>query len=136
MRYRLEMDDPDETNTNATTETVPTILNLPIGIEATGERREFDSLGDVMVPADHYWGAQTQRSLQHFDIGHDLMPKEVYHAYGFVKQAAATVNTEAGRLPKWKADLIVQVCKDITAGSSTASFHFTCGKPAQGRIQT
>ena len=122
MRYRLEMADPDETNTNATTDTVPAILNLPIGIDATGERREFDSLGDVMVPADHYWGAQTQRSLQHFDIGHDLMPKEVYHAYGFVKQAAATVNTEAGRLPNWKGDLIVQVCKDITSGQLDSEF--------------
>ena len=52
-------------------------------------RRESDSLGEVEVPADHYWGAQTQRSLQHFDIGDDRMPNEVYHAYGYVKKAAA-----------------------------------------------
>ena len=59
-------------------------------------RREFDSLGKVEVPANHYWGAQTQRSLQHFNIGHDRMPKEVYHAYGYVKKAAAIVNTGGG----------------------------------------
>jgi fumarate hydratase class II len=100
----------------------PTVLNIPIGINATGERKEFDSLGDVMVPADHYWGAQTQRSLEHFDIGNDLMPKEVYHAYGYVKQAAASVNIKAGRLPKWKGDLIVQVCKEITSGKLDSEF--------------
>jgi AraC-like DNA-binding protein len=58
----------------------PKILDLPIGLDATGMRREFDSLGDVQVPANRYWGAQTQRSLQHFNIGNDRMPKEVYHA--------------------------------------------------------
>jgi len=73
----------------------PKILDLPIGLDATGMRREFDSLGQVEVPADRYWGAQTQRSLQHFNIGHDKMPKEVYHAYGYVKKAAAAVNTAA-----------------------------------------
>ena len=58
----------------------PKILDIPIGLDATGMRKEFDSLGDVEVPADRYWGAQTQRSLEHFNIGHDRMPKEVYHA--------------------------------------------------------
>jgi fumarate hydratase class II len=71
----------------------PSILDLPVGLDATGQRREFDSLGHVDVPADRYWGAQTQRSLQHFNIGQDRMPKEVYHAYGYVKKAAAMVNT-------------------------------------------
>lgn len=60
----------------------PKILDIPIGLKATGMRKEFDSLGTVMVPADRYWGAQTQRSLIHFDIGNDRMPKEVYRAYG------------------------------------------------------
>jgi len=82
-----------------TNEQAPRILDLPIGLDATGMRQEFDSLGTVEVPASHYWGAQTQRSLQHFNIGHDRMPKEVYHAYGYVKKAAAVVNTQAGRLP-------------------------------------
>ena len=71
----------------------PMVLDIAIGLAAAGMRREFDSLGEVEVPADRYWGAQTQRSLRHFNIGHDRMPKEVYHAYGYVKKAAAVVNT-------------------------------------------
>ena len=78
---------------------IPEILDLPIGLNATGVRREFDSLGEVEVPANRYWGAQTQRSLAYFSIGSDRMPKEVYHAYGHVKKAAALVNTRGGRLP-------------------------------------
>src|SRR5260370_9245642 len=81
-------------------EPAPRILDVPIGLDATGTRREFDSLGDVDVPANRYWGAQTQRSLEHFNIGNDRMPKEVYHAYGYVKKAAALVNTRPGRLPE------------------------------------
>lgn len=94
----------------------PEILKLPVGITATGMREEFDSLGKVQVPADRYWGAQTQRSLQHFNIGKDKMPIELYHAYGYVKKAAAMVNLKAGRLPEWKARLIMQVCDEIIAG--------------------
>ena len=75
----------------------------------TGKRKESDSLGQVEVPADHYWGAQTQRSLIHFSIGDNHMPKEVYHAYGYVKKAAAHVNTSPGRLPQWKADIVARV---------------------------
>jgi fumarate hydratase, class II len=77
----------------ATSDAAPKILDRPIGLDATGMRRGFDSLGDVEVPADRYWGAQTQRSLEHFNTGNDRMPKEVYHAYGHVKKAAALVNT-------------------------------------------
>jgi fumarate hydratase, class II len=64
-----------------------------MGLEVTGMRQEFDKLGKVDVPANRYWGAQTQRSLEHFNIGNDRMPREVYHAYGCVKRAAAIVNT-------------------------------------------
>ena len=74
----------------------PEILDLPIGLDATGTRAEFDSLGRVEVPAGRYWGAQTQRSLEHFSVGHDKMPAEVYHAYGYVKKAAALINTRLG----------------------------------------
>jgi fumarate hydratase, class II len=105
-----------------TNEEEPKILNLPIGLSATGMRKEFDSLGDVEVPANHYWGAQTQRSLQHFNIGHDRMPKEVYHAYGYVKKAAAIVNGQAGRLPAWKASLIERVCDEVTSGALDSEF--------------
>jgi fumarate hydratase class II len=103
-------------------EQAPRILDLPIGLDATGMRQEFDSLGTVEVPAGHYWGAQTQRSLQHFNIGHDRMPKEVYHAYGYVKKAAAVVNTQAGRLPAWKGRLIEQVCNEVISGELDAEF--------------
>src|ERR1700735_661383 len=98
------------TNTN---DEAPKILDLPIGLDATGMRREFDSLGDVEVPANRYWGAQTQRSLEHFNIGHDRMPKEVYHASGYVKRAAAVLTTAPGRLPAWKRQLIERVCDEV-----------------------
>jgi fumarate hydratase class II len=98
------------------------IVDVPIGLTATGTRREFDSLGDVQVPADQYWGAQTQRSLQHFNIGNDRMPAEVYHAYGYVKKAAARVNTQAGRLPEWKGQLIQRVSDEVISGALDAEF--------------
>ncbi len=90
--------------------------DVPIGLDAKGERREFDSMGDVAVAADRYWGAQTQRSLQHFSIGNDKMPKEVYHAYGYVKKACALVNAAEGRLVQWKADAIVRAADETIAG--------------------
>jgi fumarate hydratase, class II len=105
-----------------TSDEAPRILDLPIGLDATGMRREFDSLGEVEVPADRYWGAQTQRSLQHFNIGTDRMPKEVYHAYGYVKKAAAVVNTAAGRLPTWKGGLIARVSDEVTSGKLDSEF--------------
>jgi fumarate hydratase class II len=105
-----------------TNDAEPKVLDLPIGLDATGTRREFDSLGEVEVPANRYWGAQTQRSLQHFNIGHDKMPKEVYHAYGYVKKAAAIINTQAGRLPDWKGRLIQQVCDEVISGTLDAEF--------------
>src|SRR6516162_6855229 len=101
---------------------IPKILDVAIGLDATGMRREFDSLGPVEVPADHYWGAQTQRSLEHFNIGDDRMPIEVYHAYGYVKKAAAVVNTAAGRLPAWKGQLIERVCDEVVAGKLDSEF--------------
>ncbi len=91
--------------------------DAPLGIDASGERIEFDSMGKVAVPADRYWGAQTQRSLDHFDIGDDRMPKAVYHAYGYVKKACALVNAEAGRLPNWKRDAIVRAADETIAGA-------------------
>jgi fumarate hydratase, class II len=103
-------------------DTGPTVLDLPIGLSAKGTRQETDSMGGIDVPADRYWGAQTQRSLEHFDIGDDRMPKQVYHAYGHVKKAAAAVNARAGRLPRWKADLIDRVCDEVIAGALDEHF--------------
>ena len=100
----------------------PKVLDLPIGIDATGTRHETDSMGGIDVPADKYWGAQTQRSLQHFSIGNDKMPVEVYRAYGYVKKAAARVNGEAGRLPAWKSDLIQRVADEVIGGDLDEHF--------------
>ena len=105
-----------------TSDAVPKILGLPVGLDVTGMRQEFDSLGKVEVPADRYWGAQTQRSLEHFNIGHDRMPKQVYHAYGYVKKAAAVVNTRTGLLPAWKGQLIQQVCDEVISGALDEEF--------------
>src|SRR6185312_2471962 len=76
----------------------------------------------IDVPADRYWGAQTQRSLVHFSIGDDRMPKAVYHAYGHVKKAAAIVNGRAGRLPEWKSALIQKVADEVIAGELDEHF--------------
>jgi fumarate hydratase, class II len=100
----------------------PRVLDIPIGIGLTGTRKETDSLGEIEVPADHYWGAQTQRSLIHFSIGNDRMPKEVYHAYGYVKKAAAVVNAAEGMLPQWKADLIARVSDEVISGKLDSEF--------------
>ncbi|MFC0242604.1 class II fumarate hydratase [Rhodopseudomonas telluris] len=96
---------------------IPTLRDVPIGLVAEGRRHEFDSMGSVDVPADRYWGAQTQRSLQHFSIGGDRMPKAVYHAYGYVKKACALVNHAAGRLPAWKTDAIVRAADETISGA-------------------
>ena len=94
----------------------PELHETPIGIDATGMRRETDSMGEIEVPADRYWGAQTQRSLVHFSIGDDRMPKRVYHAYGYVKKAAALINAAAGRLAQWKADAIIHAADEAIKG--------------------
>jgi fumarate hydratase class II len=98
------------------------VLDVPIGTGETGSRVESDSMGDVAVPAEHYWGAQTQRSLLHFSIGDDRMPKAVYHAYGYVKKAAALVNEAAGRLPGWKAEAICAAADEAIAGKLDDEF--------------
>jgi len=85
----------------------------PIGTNQTGSRSESDSMGTIEVPAAHYWGAQTQRSLIHFSIGNDRMPKEVYHAYGFVKKAAAMVNENEGRLSAELAGAIITAADEV-----------------------
>ena len=88
----------------------------------TTTRVEHDSLGPVMVPADKLWGAQTQRSLEHFSIGDDLMPREMIAAYAIVKKAAALVNHKAGRLGETQKDLIVRVCDEILEGRHQDEF--------------
>ncbi|WP_027555461.1 class II fumarate hydratase [Bradyrhizobium sp. Cp5.3] len=79
-------------------------------------RKETDSLGEVGVPADKLWGAQTQRSLEHFSIGKDLMPREMIASYATLKKAAANANCAGGRLDGKLHKLIVHVCDEILAG--------------------
>jgi fumarate hydratase class II len=100
----------------------PILHDIQIGIDATGQRHETDAMGGIDVPADRYWGAQTQRSLMHFSIGDDRMPKRVYHAYGYVKKAAALVNAAAGRLPQWKANAIARAADEAIAGKLDEHF--------------
>jgi len=100
----------------------PKILDLPIGTGASGTRTESDSMGPIEVPAEHYWGAQTERSLLHFSIGYDRMPIAVNHAYGYVKKAAAIVNASYGLLPEWKMEVICKVSDEIIAGKLDKEF--------------
>ena len=79
-------------------------------------RKETDSLGEVSVPADKLWGAQTQRSLEHFSIGKDLIPREMITAYAILKKAAANANHAGKRLDDRHHDLIVKTCDEILAG--------------------
>ena len=110
-----------ETKTKSS-ESGPLVLDLPVGTGAVGRRIESDSIGEIDVPADHYWGAQTERSLIHFSIGGDQMPKELYRAYGYVKKAAALVNAAEGLLPQWKAELIARVADEVIAGKLDSEF--------------
>jgi fumarate hydratase class II len=83
---------------------------------------ESDSLGEVAVPADKLWGAQTQRSLEHFSIGRDLMPREMIVAYAILKKAAANANHAGGRLDAQAHGLIVKVCDEVLAGQHPDMF--------------
>jgi fumarate hydratase class II len=85
-------------------------------------RVETDSLGEVRVPANKLWGAQTQRSLEHFSIGTDLIPREMIDAYAILKKAAALANHAGGRLSEDKQALIVKVCDEILAGQQRDMF--------------
>jgi fumarate hydratase class II len=90
--------------------------------QETKTRSERDSMGAIDVPSDAYWGAQTQRSLKHFNIGYDVMPREMIRALGILKKAAAIVNFDLGKLPKEKMDLIVQAADEVIDGKLDAHF--------------
>jgi fumarate hydratase, class II len=85
-------------------------------------RVESDSMGKIEVPADHYWGAQTERSLLHFAIGHDIMPRSIIRATGILKKAAAEVNRDLGQLKPELADLIVRAADEVISGKLDAEF--------------
>lgn len=79
-------------------------------------RKERDSMGEMLVPADKYWAAQTQRSLQNFKIGNEIMPREITHAFGILKKAAAIANFHLGKLDEEKRITIEQACDEVIAG--------------------
>ena len=85
-------------------------------------RTESDSMGNIAVPANVYWGAQTERSLLHFHCGRDIMPPELIRAFGTLKKAAAIVNQELGKLPADKARLICAAADEVIAGTLDAHF--------------
>lgn len=95
-------------------------------------RLEKDTLGEIAIPADKYWGPQSQRSLENFLIGNEKMPIEVIHAYAIVKQAAAASNSELGILEPEKADLISQVCQEILSGQLDEHFPLSVWQTGSG----
>lgn len=97
-------------------------------------RIEKDTMGEVQVPQDVYWGAQTQRSIENFKIAQDInkMPKEIIKAFAYLKKAAALTNEELGVLPKEKADLIGQVCDEILSGKLDDQFPLVVWQTGSG----
>jgi fumarate hydratase, class II len=95
-------------------------------------RIEHDTMGEVRVPADKYWGAQTERSRNNFQIGGQLMPREVIRAFAILKKAAALTNVDCGVLPKEKADLIARVCDEILAGQLDDQFPLVVWQTGSG----
>ncbi|QHT69258.1 class II fumarate hydratase [Rhodocytophaga rosea] len=95
-------------------------------------RIEKDTMGEVKVPADKYWGAQTQRSKENFTIGGHLMPVEIIQAFAILKKAAARTNQELGVLPAEKADIIAQVCDEILAGKLDDQFPLVVWQTGSG----
>jgi len=97
-------------------------MSSTLEVPVTHVRKESDSMGQVEVPADKLWGAQTQRSLEHFSIGHDLMPREMISAFAVLKKAAANANHAGGRLDDHSYQLIVKACDEILAGEHQDMF--------------
>lgn len=96
-------------------------------------RTEHDTMGEVKVPAEKYWGAQTQRSVQNFPIGPSAsMPLDIIHAFGYLKKAAALTNNKLGVLSKEKADLICAVCDEIIAGKLDDQFPLVIWQTGSG----
>ena len=96
-------------------------------------RIEHDTMGEVQVPADRYWGAQTERSRNNFKIGPEAsMPKEIIEAFAFLKKAAAYTNADCGILSTEKRDLIAQVCDEILAGKLADQFPLVIWQTGSG----
>ena len=102
----------------------------------TTHRSEKDSMGAIDVPADRLWGAQTQRSLEHFRISTEKMPVELIHALALTKRAAAKVNNDLGLLSAEKAQVIFRLRMKCWQASIRTSFRWLSGKPAPVRKAT
>ncbi len=100
--------------------------------KSVSKRQETDSFGPIEVDADRYWGAQTQRSLAHFAIGGERFPREMIRALGVIKQAAATVNTDLGRLDARRRDLIVQAAREVVSGALDSHFPLVVWQTGSG----
>src|SRR3989339_606819 len=96
------------------------------------KRRETDSLGEIFVPADKYYGAQTQRSLENFLIGEEKMPIKMIYALAIVKKAAAIVNSDLGLLEESKKQVIIEVCDEIIAGKLDSHFDLVVWQTGSG----
>jgi fumarate hydratase class II len=99
---------------------------------AQGVRIESDSMGQIEVPANHYWGAQTERSLHHFAIGDDRMPLELIRAFAILKKAASLVNYDLDKLPKPQMELIVQAADEVIAGKHKDEFPLSIWQTGSG----
>src|SRR5271163_5069868 len=97
-------------------------MNAISKVKRQDVRKETDSLGEVDVPSVALWGAQTQRSLEHFNIGQDLIPREMIAAYATLKKAAANANYASKRLDDQHHGLIVRVCDEVLAGKHQDMF--------------
>ncbi len=95
-------------------------------------RIEKDTMGEMKVPADKYWGAQTQRSYQNFEIGKEVMPREITHAFGILKMAAARANYKLGKISEEKLAVIETACKEVTAGSLNDNFPLVVWQTGSG----
>lgn len=95
-------------------------------------RTEKDSMGEMLVPSDKYWGAQTQRSYQNFKIGEEKMPREIVHAFGILKKAAAGANNELGRLSDEKYAYIIKACDEVIDGSLSSHFPLAVWQTGSG----
>ena len=95
-------------------------------------RIERDSMGEMQVPADRYWGAQTQRSFQNFKIGGEIMPREITHAFGILKKAAAIANHEFGKLDGRRLDVISRACDEVISGSLNDHFPLVVWQTGSG----
>ena len=95
-------------------------------------RMEHDTMGEIAVPADHHWGAQTQRSLENFKIGWERQPKEIITAFAYLKEACALANADCGKLTAQQAETIAAVCGEIRAGQWDGEFPLSVWQTGSG----